>query len=102
MMESINKILIGAKNGWIKIDAKKKTTMIVLIIAILSIFATLTYSKGKADYVTLFSNLELKDAGVIAKDLEGKKIKYKLQNGGRDILVDKDVVDGYRYGRFRE
>ena len=96
MMESINKTLIGAKNGWTKIDTKKRTMMIVLIISILSIFAILTYSKGKADYVTLFSNLELKDAGVIAKDLEGKKIKYKLVNGGRDILVDKGVVDGYR------
>lgn len=96
MMESVKSTLDGAKNGWNKIDTKKRISMIILVTGIVLIVSILTYNSNKVNYVTLFSNLELQDAGIIVNDLEIKKIKYKLESNGRDILIDDNIVDEYR------
>ncbi|WFA07901.1 flagellar basal-body MS-ring/collar protein FliF [Tissierella sp. Yu-01] len=95
-MESIKKTLDGAKEGWNNLDKKKKIIMVTSIIAIILIVSVLTYNNNKINYALLFSNLELQDAGIIVNDLETNGIKYKIENNGRNILIDENKVDEYR------
>lgn len=60
--------------------------LVVLVMAVLIFFMT------RPNYVTLYSNLDEKDAGEIVKKLEEMNIPYKLADGGKTILTDaKDV-----------
>lgn len=95
-MEKITDIIDGAKNGWNKIDTKKKITLVSVFVIVILIASIFTYYSKKTNYVVLFSNLELQDAGTIISDLESKKMAYKLENDGRDILIDGRQVDKYR------
>lgn len=95
-MERFAAVLDGAKSGWNKIDKKKKVLMITFLVGILAFVSIYTYFTQRTEYVTLFNDLELSDAGNITSDLETKKMKYKLENGGSDILIDKKQVDEYR------
>jgi len=95
-MERFVAVLDGAKSGWNKIDKRKKVLMITFLVSILAFVSIYTYFTQRTEYVTLFSDLELSDAGNIVSDLETKKMKYKLENGGSDILIDKKQVDEYR------
>ena len=89
MTESIKTILNNVKDGWTKLEKKKKIAMIVVILSIISLVSIVAINQNKVDYATLFSNLELQDAGVIVNDLETQGIKYKLENNGRNILIDQ-------------
>lgn len=95
-MEKVKGIADKAKGGWDKLDSKKKTTMVILVVGIILVAILATYYSNKIEYRALFTNLELDDSGRIASDLESKSIKYKLENNGRDILVDEDILDEYR------
>ncbi|MPW24791.1 flagellar M-ring protein FliF [Alkalibaculum sp. M08DMB] len=95
-MDRVTVIIDGVKNGWNKMDKKKRITMIVLICSILLFVSIFTYSTQNKNYVTLFNNLEPEDAGNIVSDLEAKKISYKLENDGRAILIDEALIDKYR------
>ena len=95
-MDSVKKILDGAKNGWNKLDKKKQITMISSIIAIIAIVSIFTYYMNRVNYAFLFKNLELEDAGIIVSDLETNRIDYKLENNGRNILIDDTKIDEYR------
>ena len=70
--------------------------MVVLIASIILFASLYTYITKKPNYVTLFSNLDLEDAGNIVNDLEIKKINYKLEDEGTKILIDEKLVDEYR------
>lgn len=95
-MNRFSQILDGAKNGWMKISTKKRITMIVVLICIIFFVSIFTYYTNKVNYIALFKNLEFQDAGNIVNDLKAKKIKYKLENNGRDILIDEKSIDEYR------
>lgn len=95
-MEKVKGITEKAKGGWNKLDSKKKNTMVIIVVGIILIAILATYYSNKIEYKALFTNLELDDSGRIANDLESKNIKYKLENNGRDILVDQEIMDEYR------
>jgi len=95
-MDGVKSTFSNAKSGWTKIDKKKKNRMIATIAIIALVVIGLTYFANKVTYRVLFTNLELSDAGVIVNDLETKKIKYKVADGGTTILIDEDYIDTYR------
>lgn len=95
-MDRFTGIIDGAKSGWNKIDTKKKMTIMVLVVSVILFVSFYTYFTQRVKLVTLFSNLELQDAGNIVSDLDAKKIEYKLENDGKDILIDESLVDKYR------
>lgn len=95
-MEKVKGITEKAKGGWDQLDSKKKTTLVILVVGIILIAIFATYYSNKTEYRALFTNLELDDAGRIANDLESNNIKYKLENNGKDILVDEKILDEYR------
>lgn len=95
-MEKVKSVLEGAKEGWLKLDIKKRIAMISVIGIVILAASILTYNSNKTNYATLFTNLEMQDAGIIVDDLETKGVKYKLENNGRNILIDEGLVDEYR------
>lgn len=95
-METFAKVKEGVKGGWDNLDKKKRIMMISLIVGIILLAMVFTHFARKVNYVTLFTNLELEDAGRIAEDLKEKKIAYKLENGGRDISIDEKHINEYR------
>ena len=94
-MDKFKEIIEGVKNGWKKMDPKKKMMMGSVVIVIFLAVSLFTYF-NRVIYAPLFTNLELNDAGSIVEDLKLKKIDYKLSNGGKDILIDEKLIDGYR------
>ena len=94
-MNKIKEILAGVKSGWTKMDKTKKTTMISVVMILFLSVALFTYF-NRVTYAPLFTNLELDDSGRIVEDLKLKKIDYKLNNGGKDILINEKLIDGYR------
>ncbi len=95
-MEKIKSMIEGIKNGWNKMDKRKRIIMISLVSSVILFSFFYTYIIKKPNYTTLFTNLDLEDAGKITKDLEDKKIKYRLEDGGTKILIDGKLVDEYR------
>src|SRR5699024_2533549 len=95
-MERLTNIRDNVKNGWTNMSKRKKIIMIALVIIIIAFVSTFAFLANRVNYATLFTNLELDDAGRIADDLEANNIPYKLENGGRDILIDEKEVDSYR------
>lgn len=89
-------IIDGAKSGWNKIDTKKRITLMSIFVIVILIASIFTYLSKRVNYAVLFKNLEFQDAGSIINDLESRKIDYKLENNGRDILIDEKHVDKYR------
>ena len=94
-MNKLKEIFEGVKTGWAKMDKKKKTLMISVVMILFVSVAAFTYL-NRVTYAPLFTNLDLDDSGTIVADLEAKKIAYKLTNGGKDILIDEKLIDGYR------
>ncbi len=94
-MDKLKKITEGVKNGWTNMDIKRKVLMISVVVLIFVGVAFFTYF-NRTNYVPLFTNLDLDDSGRIVEDLKTKKISYKLNNGGKDILIDEKLIDSYR------
>jgi flagellar M-ring protein FliF len=96
MTDQIKKTLSGAKNGWEKIDRKKKTGIVIIVALMLIGGILMNVMWSNVDYAVLFTNLELTDAGHITNDLDARRISYKIEDHGRTILIDKSLVDSYR------
>jgi flagellar M-ring protein FliF len=95
-MDGVKSTFSNAKSGWAKIDKEKKNRMIATIVIIALVVIGITSLANRVTYRVLFTNLELSDAGGIVNDLETKKIKYKVADGGTTILIDEDYIDTYR------
>lgn len=95
-MDKFKGIVDKVKDGWNKMNKRKRTIMVAFLIGVILFSSLYTYFVKKTNYVVLFSNLELGDAGYIASDLESKKINYKLEDAGTKILIDDKHVDKYR------
>jgi flagellar M-ring protein FliF len=96
MTDTFKNAFAGVKSGWVKLDSKRKRTLMIITVSIIILGTTLGISGTRVEYSILFTNLELQDAGTIVGDLDAKKIPYKLENEGRTILIDKKRLDSYR------
>ncbi|MCE3044280.1 flagellar basal-body MS-ring/collar protein FliF [Legionella sp. 16cNR16C] len=82
---------------WFGRQEKPKQIMILLaggFLILSSLFISIFLLKP--DYGTLFNNLDSQDANEIIRQLDQDNIHYQLQNAGRDILIDKHLVDKTR------
>jgi flagellar M-ring protein FliF len=87
-MEFFTKIKQQVSEFW---QSKNRAQKIkILIIGIISICLSLiiTYYLKKPSYVPVYSDLSEKEAGEIVKKLDDMKIPYKLDDGGKSILVE--------------
>lgn len=95
-MDKLKSIIEGIKDGWNNIDRKKRIGIVIGLATLISLGAIFTNFSNRVDYALLFNNLELEDTGNIVSDLEAKRIKYKIEDNGRRILIDSREVDNYR------
>ena len=56
------------------------------------IFGVIIYQARMADYQVLFANLNAADASSVVDFLKERKMAYRLDDGGKDILVPADKV----------
>ena len=80
---------------WEKFDQKQRYILLGSVGAILILIFGLSYWYGsKPDMVPLFTNMELKDAGEVAAQLQEQGVKYEIQDTktGTTILVSNADV----------
>ncbi len=56
------------------------------------LFSLIIMQSQVADYSLLFANLPSRDAASVVDWLKGHKVPYRLEDGGRDIMVPADKV----------
>lgn len=96
-MDSIKNTIEKIKGGWHKMDPGKRKALILIISAVLLSVVLFSVYSRQVTYATLFQGLDLEDAAAITADLDTRgNIRYKLENGGRDILLDEEHLDKYR------
>lgn len=95
-MNSLAQLSSQTKEFWQKLDKKIKWLAIILSAAIFTILAGLAIFGNKEQFSPLFYDLDPADAGRIVARLDEDKIPYKLENGGKTILVPKDKIDSLR------
>lgn len=88
-------LLTQGKNFFTKLSLWQKVLFVgvpsAVMIALILILSAGNYS---SDYQVLFNDLTAEDAGAITQNLKEKNIKYKLEDGGSTILVEKnDLYD---------
>jgi flagellar M-ring protein FliF len=71
--------------------ARKLSLIGVTLVSIL-LFGTIIMQSQVADYSLLFANLPSRDASSIVDWLKDRKIPYRLEDGGKDILIPADKV----------
>ncbi len=71
--------------------ARKMSLVGVGLVSIL-LFSAIIMQSQVADYSLLFANLPGRDASMVVEWLKGRKIPYRLEDGGKDIMVPADQV----------
>lgn len=96
-MDMMKSITGKIKGGWEKIDQGKRKALVLAVSAMTLLVVLYSFYSNQVTYAALFTGLELQDAATITADLDTKgNIRYRIENGGRDIFVDEDHVDRYR------
>ncbi|CUS76852.1 flagellar M-ring protein FliF [Candidatus Kryptonium thompsonii] len=80
------------KEFWGRLSTARKVLLIGVAVASIVGFAFLISWVREPEYGILFSNLEPQDASKIVEKLKERKISYRLENGGRTILVPKQNI----------
>ncbi len=71
--------------------ARKMSLIGVGLVSIL-LFSVIIMQSRVADYSLLFANLPGRDAATVVEWLKDRKIPYRLEDGGKDIMIPADKV----------
>ena len=103
-MESVGKGGVMAETE--PVSVKKKTLLTTIMdwslarklslvgVALVSalLFGAIIMQSQVADYSLLFANLPNRDAAMVVEWLKDRKIPYRLEDGGKDIMIPADKV----------
>ncbi|SDZ74231.1 flagellar M-ring protein FliF [Desulfuromusa kysingii] len=70
----------------------RKLSLIGASVVCAVLFSLIIMQSQVADYSLLFANLPNRDASSVIEWLKGQKIPYRLEDGGRDIMIPADKV----------
>ncbi|WP_321367193.1 flagellar basal-body MS-ring/collar protein FliF [uncultured Desulfuromusa sp.] len=70
----------------------RKLSLIGASVVCAILFSLIIMQSQVADYSLLFANLPSRDASSVVEWLKGQKIPYRLEDGGRDIMIPADKV----------
>jgi len=70
----------------------RKLSLVGAAIVSIAVFAVIIMQSQVADYSLLFANLPNRDASSVVEWLKDRKIPYRLEDGGRDIMIPADKV----------
>ncbi|MEN9864921.1 MAG: hypothetical protein RL748_511 [Pseudomonadota bacterium] len=78
--------------NWQRLSGVAKTAAIIAVLCIFGLAAALGWWAYRTDYGLLFADLSNADAAAMVAELDRMKTPYQLTDGGRTILVPKDLV----------
>ncbi|MBS4536056.1 flagellar M-ring protein FliF [Clostridium sp. D2Q-14] len=90
MVETIEKAKEQLLGFWKELEKKKKIRLIVGIFLILVVLTGLIYTFTKTEYVILYKDLPMKDAGTITERLDEMEVDWKFGESETTILVSKE------------
>jgi flagellar M-ring protein FliF len=70
----------------------RKLSLIAIALVSALLFGAIIMQSQVADYSLLFANLPSRDAAMVVEWLKDHKILYRLEDGGKDIMVPADQV----------
>ncbi|MDX2493531.1 MAG: flagellar basal-body MS-ring/collar protein FliF [Desulfuromusa sp.] len=70
----------------------RKLSLIGATVVSVLLFSLIIMQSQVADYSLLFANLPSRDAASVIEWLKGHKVPYRLEDGGRDIMIPADKV----------
>jgi flagellar M-ring protein FliF len=70
----------------------RKLSLVGAVVVCILLFGLIIAQSRVADYSLLFANLPSRDAASVVEWLKDRKIEYRLDDGGRDILIPADQV----------
>ncbi len=83
------KSLLNVIMAW---SLARKLSLVAAAVLCIVLFSVIIMQSRVADYSLLFANLPSRDASSVVQWLKDRKIPYRLEDGGRDILVPADQV----------
>jgi flagellar M-ring protein FliF len=89
-MDYFQKIKHQAFEFWQRRNRAQKIKIIVSAITIVSVLSVMLYLISRPKYVPLYTDLDMKDAGEIVKKLDDNNIPYRLEDGGKTVMVDPE------------
>lgn len=92
MNEWLKKVRSQAEALWNSLTPQRRIYLLAGVAALLGTIIVLSLTAGRPQYVPLFTNLELNDAGEIVARLKENNIPYRLAENGTAILVPQDQV----------
>ncbi|MTI65724.1 MAG: flagellar M-ring protein FliF [Firmicutes bacterium] len=95
-MGRLKEILNNIKEGWNGLSKGKKVVIGIVGITLIISFIAYYFLFGKVSYAPIFTNLDIQDSSQIVNKLKEKNIEYKIENGGRKILVPENGVEKLR------
>jgi len=87
--EAKKKSLIDVIMEW---SLARKLSLVGAAAISVLLFSLIIMQSQVADYSLLFANLPSRDASSVIDWLKGHKIPYRLEDGGRDIMIPADKV----------
>lgn len=80
-------------------NSRKQWQLIGIVFGvIIALLAAGYFLFNRLNYSMLYQGLPVSDASAIVAELDAREIKYKLRNGGRDIMVPAIDADAIRLG----
>ncbi len=77
---------------WQRLNPNQKLLFATLSVAFVVLLISLGVWAGRPQYGILFANLDPADGSAIIDRLRSQKIPYRVQDGGRSIMVPEDKV----------
>lgn len=97
MPEVIKNVRDQINSFWQKLEKKQKIQIGIIAILLLASISLIVYIINRPNYVVLYSDLSMKDAGAVVDKLKNDlKIPYEITNNGSTILVPSQYKDEVR------
>lgn len=77
---------------WTRLPAPQRVFMLSVVAGLLVLLVLLGGWATREPYAVLYGDVDPAAASEIVQELDASKIKYKLQDGGRTLLVPKNVL----------
>lgn len=95
MAEEVKEDIVEKKNMLAVImewSLARKLSLVAATLVSIAVFSAIIMQSRVADYSLLFANLPSRDASSVVEWLKDRKIPYRLEDGGRDIMIPADKV----------
>ncbi|MBI4557751.1 MAG: flagellar M-ring protein FliF [Candidatus Hydrogenedentes bacterium] len=86
-MEFFRQLLTGIAQAWRRLSASARINILLAGMATILLVLGVIYFGGRPQLVTLYSQLNTKDASAIQSYLEDQDVPYRVTDGGQTVLV---------------